>query len=140
MVRIRLYEFLQVDQLELLARDLLALLLRHALHFQSERDISQRRAPGKQLRKVLKHDAAIHSMSGHGLAADADLSAGRHEKPRDDIEQRRLAAARRTHETQKFGLLDVEAYALHALHLAGGRVVDQRYVLYFDVGHQSSRA
>ena len=111
MVRIGIGELLQLDQPELLQRDLLALGPGHALHLQPEGDVAQRRAPGEQLGEVLEHDAAVHAVAGDGLAADADLAAGGRKEAGDDVEQRGLAAAAGADQAQELGLLDVEAGA-----------------------------
>ena len=117
-------------------RDLLALGLSHALHLQAEGHVSERGAPWKQLGEILEHDAAVHAVAGDGLAADADLAGGGREKAGDDVEQRRLAAARRADQAEELRGLDVEADVLHAGDPAGGRVVDQRDVADLDMGHR----
>ena len=81
MVRIGLDELVELDELELAARDLLALGLGDPLHLQPEGHVAERGAPGKQLREVLEHDAAIHAVAGDRRAADADLARARPQKP-----------------------------------------------------------
>ena len=108
-VRVGVGEFLELDQRELLERDLLALRLRHALHLQAEGDVAERACARKELGEVLEHDAAVHAAPGHRLAADADLAAGGREEAGDDVEQRGLAAAAGADEAEELGLLDVEA-------------------------------
>ena len=88
MVRIGTGEIFQLHQAKLFERDGFALRFRHAFHFQAESDIAQRRAPRKQLSEILKHDAAIHAVTAHRLAGDADLARIRHDESGDDIEQR----------------------------------------------------
>src|SRR5262245_6367110 len=90
MMRIGLRELLELDQAQLLERDLLALGLADAFHLEPEGNVAKRGAPGKELREILEHDAAVGALAADGLAADADLAAGRREKSRDDIEQRSL--------------------------------------------------
>src|SRR3977135_282248 len=103
MMRIGLREFLELDQAQLLERDLLALGLADAFHLEPEGDVAKRGAPGKELRKVLEHNAAVGALAADGLTADADFSAGRHEKSRDDVEQRGLATARGSQEAEELG-------------------------------------
>ena len=136
MMRVGLHELFELHQLELLARDLLALGLADPLHLQAEGHVSERRAPREQLGEILEHDAAIHAVAGDGLAADADLAGGRRQKSGDDIEQRRLAAARRADQTEEFRRLDVEAYSLDAGDPPGRRIVDERDLADLDMGHR----
>src|SRR5204862_7519834 len=96
-------ELLQLDQLQLLERDFLALRLRHTLHLQPESDVAERRTPGKELGEVLEDDAAVHAIAGHRLTANAHLAIGGSEEPGDDVEQRRLPAAAGADETQELG-------------------------------------
>ena len=135
MVRIGVGEFFELDQLELLLRDFLALGLAHALHLQAEGDVAQRGAPGKQLGEILEHHAAVLAVALHRLAADRDHAAGRLQEAGDDVEQRGFAAAGRPDDAEEFGLLDVEACALDAGDLAGRGVIDQRHVADFNMGH-----
>jgi hypothetical protein len=135
MVRIGLHEFLELHQLELLVRDLLALGLAHAFHLQAEGHVAERRAPWEQLGKILEHHAAIEAVTGDRFAADADLTGAGEEKARDDIEQRRLTAAGRADDAEEFRCLDVEAHVRDPRDLARGRIVDQRDVGHFDMGH-----
>src|SRR5262245_48310659 len=135
-MRIEAQQFLDLGQLELGERDLLALGLADALHLQPEGDVAERGAPGKQLGEILEHHAAIEAVAGHRLAADADLARGRGEEARDDVEQGRLAAARRADDAEELGGRDVEAHALDAGHAAGGRVVGERDVCDLDMRHR----
>src|SRR5262245_31459553 len=125
MMRIGLRKFLELDQPQLLERDLLALGLADALHFEPEGDVAKRGTPGKELRKILEHDAAVGALAADSLTADADLAAGRREKSRDDVEQRGLAAARRTQQAKELRLLHVEADAVDAGDASGRRVIDE---------------
>src|SRR5262249_55210979 len=63
MMRIGAGEILELNEAKLFERDRLALRLRHTLHFQPEGDIAERGAPGKELREILKYDAAIGSIA-----------------------------------------------------------------------------
>src|SRR5262249_8260009 len=121
---------------ELLERDLLARRLADAFHLQAERDIAERCAPREQLGEVLEHDAAIEPMSGDELAADANLAGAGSKKARNDVKQRRLAAAGRADDAEEFRRLDAEADTLDPRYPAGGRVVGERDVGHLDVRHR----
>ena len=135
MVRVRLHEFLELHQPQLPERDLLAFSLADPLHLQAEGHVAERRAPRKELGEVLEHHAAVEAVAGDDLAADADLARGGAEKARDDVEQGRLAAARGAHDAKEFGSLDIDADAVDAGDLTRRRVVGERDVGDFDVGH-----
>ena len=135
MVRIGAGKLFELDELELRQGDVLALGLGHPLHLEAEGNVAERGAPRKKLGEILKHDAAVHAVAGHGLAADADFAVGGVEKAGDDVEQRGLAAARRSHQAKKLGRFHVEAHARDARHGACGRIVGERDVADFDVGH-----
>src|SRR6478672_8244855 len=136
MMRIGVRELLELDQAQLLERHLLALGLADALHLEPERDVAERGAPGKQLREILEHDAAVSALSADGLAADADLATGRREKSRDDVKERSLAAARWSQQAEELRLLHVKANAVDRADASGRRVVDERDVADFDVRHR----
>jgi hypothetical protein len=138
-MRIGLAEFFQLHERELPARDVFALGLGHALHLEPEGDVAERGAPREQLREILEHHTAVEPVAVDLLAADADLAAGRTEKARDQIEQRGLAAAGGPDDTEKFGLLDVEARGCDARDTACGRVVGERDVADFDMRHRRFR-
>ena len=104
-------------------------------HLEPEGHVSERGAPWEQLGKVLKHHAAVGAVTADGFAADADFACGGGEKAGDDVEQRRLTAAGGADDAQEFRGLDVEADARDARDLPGGRVVDERDVADFDMGH-----
>src|SRR6266566_3640510 len=136
MMRIGLRELLELDQAQLLERDLLALGLADALHLEPEGHVAKRGAPGKELREILEHDAAIGALAADGLTADPDFSACRREKSRDDVEQRGLATARGTQQAEELRLLYAEADVVDAGHPPGRCVVDKRDVADFDVRHR----
>src|SRR5262245_19198113 len=138
MVRIRLRELLELDEAQLLEGDLLALGLADALHLEPEGDVAKRGAPGKELRKILEHDAAVGALAADGLTADPDFAAGRLKESCDDIEQRGLAAARGTNEAEELRLLHVEADAIDTGHTPGRRVVDEGDIADFNVRHRRS--
>src|SRR5437879_5185051 len=135
MMRVGIGEFLQLDEPELVAGDLLALGVSHALHLEAERHIAERGAPREQLREILKHDAAIQPVAINLLAADAYLAAGWLEESGDQVEQGGLAAARRTDDAEELGLIDVEARALDARDASTRRVIGERNVADLDMAH-----
>jgi hypothetical protein len=100
-----------------------------------ERYVAERGAPGKQLGEILKHHAAVLAVAGDRLAAEADLAAGRRDEAGDDVEQRRLAAAARADDAHEFRGRDVEADRVDGVHAARRRIVEQRNVADFDMGH-----
>ena len=77
---------------------------RDARALQPEQDVLAHREPGKQ-RVFLEHDAAIDARAGDAAAVDQHLAFGG-EKAADDIEQRALAAARRTDDRDELALAD----------------------------------
>src|SRR5215475_11127393 len=105
--------------------DPLTFVLWHAFHFKTESDVAERGAPGEKLGKILKHDASVHAMAVHLLAADADLARHRREETGDDVQQRGLAATRRPDDADEFRRADVKSDFADAGHLAAGRIVDQ---------------
>ena len=81
------------------------------------------------------HHAAVEAVAADRLAGDADVAGSRGNKSGDHVEQGRLAATRRADEAKEFRSLDVEADAGDGRNLAGRRVVGERNVADFDVGH-----
>src|SRR5215467_9400038 len=134
MVRVGLYELFELHQLELRERNLFALGLADPSHLEPEGHVAERGAPREQLGEVLKHHAAVGAVTADRFAADADLARGGGEKAGDDVEQRRLTAARGPDDAKELRGLDVEADAGDARDLPGGRVVDERDVADFDMG------
>src|SRR5262249_16851467 len=125
MVRIGVRELLELDEPQLCERDRLAFGLAHAFHLEAEGDVAEGRAPGKELREILEHDAAVHAIAAHALSPDADFAARWDKEARDDVEQCRLAAARRPDQAEELGLLDVEAHAVDRGYAPRRGVVDE---------------
>src|SRR5215470_2043668 len=128
-------KFFKLDEGEVRKRDLLTLVPGEALHFQPEGYVSKRRAPWKQLCEILEHHTAVHAMTGYRLVADPDLAAGRTEKAGNKIEQCRLATAGWTNNAQELGRGNTNAGVIDCLHGSTRRVVDQRNIANFDIGH-----
>jgi len=87
-------EILQADQVQHLASVLLGHVGGHALDFQRQGDVAQRRTPGHQV-GVLKDKANLASWAGEGLAVKEHPPASRAHQARQDAQQGRLAAPRR---------------------------------------------
>src|SRR5262249_57199822 len=84
--------------------------------------VAERGAPREEVSEVLKHHAAVGAVTADHFAADADFARGGGEKAGDDVEQRRLTAARGPDDAKEFRGLDVEADARDARDFPGGRV------------------
>src|SRR5262245_40553450 len=128
----KLFEF---HQAQLLACNPVALFFWDAFHFEAKCDIAKCRAPRKELREVLKNNAAIHAAAGHRFAADADLAGDRRKKAGDDVEQRGLAATRRTDDADEFGRADLETDIPYARHFAAWRVIHKADITNFNWDH-----
>src|SRR5262249_62014350 len=128
MVRVGGHEFLELYQLELLARDRFALALADAFHLKAEGDVAERRAPGKQLGEVLEHHAPVKAVPADRLAADANFAGGRGEEAGDDVEQGRLTAARRADDADGFRRFDIQGTSRDARNPPGRAVGEQPHV------------
>ena len=73
-----------------------------AQHLQSELDIFQRRAPGKKL-EPLKYHTPLAARANDGTPVYEHFAGVRLHQSVDDSQQRRLAAAARSQESDKFG-------------------------------------
>src|SRR5262249_49114451 len=122
-------------QAQLLMRDPLALVLRHAFHFETECDVAQRGAPREKLRKILKDHATIHAVTVHLFAADTNLAGCRLEKTCNDVEQCRFAATGWSNNANEFRRVDIQTDVFDARDLAARRVVNQRNIANFDRDH-----
>ena len=87
--------------------------LGHAGDLEREGDVVDDVAP-REGRLLLEHHADRGVRAGHGLAGDRDAAVIAAEQPADDVEQGRLAAARRPDHRQEFAGRDVERYAVDA--------------------------
>ena len=97
---------------------LLALGLGHLAHLQRKADVVGH-AQGRVQRVALEHhgDVAIARRHAHHvLAADADLALGGFVQPRNDVEQRGLAAARGADQDQELAGRDVDVHLAQHFH------------------------
>src|SRR5262249_41885902 len=85
------------------------------LKFESEKNVSKDIQPGKKS-WFLKHNKPFTPRSCHRLAVGQHRTAVRLFQAGNNIEQRRLAAAARADETDKFSFRDVQAYAVEREH------------------------
>src|SRR5207249_9715551 len=77
-------------------------------------------------------DATIEAAAGHWLAADQHLALRRLEESRDDVEERRLAAAASPHHAQKLGLRHRDGDVAQRGHRPLGRLVLEREMAQLD--------
>jgi hypothetical protein len=82
----------QADLFDIAARGVLALLPGNTLQLQAEGHVAQHGGPGHQ-REVLEHEGALGARAMDRPSLDQDLTLGRLQQTRDDLEQGRLAAA-----------------------------------------------
>src|SRR5260221_1248257 len=104
-LRIGLLEALQTHQLDVVGDSLLALLLRQLE--QSESDVSFHRLPREDA-ALLKDKNAARVRPAYHLAIDENLSAGRGNKTRDNVQQSRFAAAGRPEKADKFAYIHIQ--------------------------------
>src|SRR5262249_20435961 len=97
---------------------------------------AERRAPGKQLREILEHYAAIRAVALHCLARDADFSRARAEKTRHDIQKRRLAAPARPNDAEEFRGFNAEAHAANGRDGPARGLINERDIACLDMGHR----
>src|SRR5262249_61511577 len=88
--------------------------------------------------ETVKRDRGAHAVSGDGLAGDADPAARRRNEARNVVEKRRFAAAARTEEAEEFGCRDIEADVVDGVDPPRRRVIDERDIADFDMGHLGS--
>src|SRR5262249_58139055 len=95
------------------------------------------RPRGKRRGEVLEHNATIEAAAGHRLAADQHLALRRLEESRDDVEERRLAAAASPHHAQELGLRHRDGDVAERRHCSLGRLVLEREMAQLDEAHRS---
>src|SRR5438128_3949448 len=103
LVRQRVGELRQPDEVEMLARDLAPAAPAEPLRLQRKLDVLLHGQPGKE-RVRLEDDAAVAPRTGHGHVVDEDLTDSLRLEARDDRQQRALAATRRAHERHELVL------------------------------------
>src|SRR2546428_1475685 len=128
-------ESLEPDELEVILRHLTALAVRQArLELQAEEHIVKDIEPGEQGR-FLKHDHPVAAGSGDRLSVEQDRPAVRLLEPRDDVEERGLAAAAGPYEAgHELALAHLEADILQRFDKAGSSPKDLR-----DLAHDQLR-
>ena len=107
LVRIFVLGAEQADLGDVLAGDLLALLLRHMAQLEAECDVAQDRGPGQQ-REILEHESSLGAWARNRPAVDQHLALGRLEQAGDDLERGRLAAAGRPQQGRQLTAWKVE--------------------------------
>ena len=97
----------QTRQAEKCLRRRAPLVLRDALHLETELDVLPHRLPGEE-RVLLKDHAAICAGLGDHLAIDADAPGGRLQETRKGVEERGLAAARGADDRHELAWRDID--------------------------------
>src|SRR5437868_4947835 len=136
MMRIGAGEILKFDQPKLFQRNRVTFRLGQAFHFKPKRHIAERRTPWKQLREILEHDAAIHTVALHWRTTDPDFTASRAQEAGHDVQKRRLAAPARPDDAEKFGSLDTEADAVNGRDRSVRSLIGKRNVARLDMDHR----
>ena len=137
---IAVLETLQPDQIDERLRALLALRARQPLPLEAVENVGAHRLPREQ-REMLEHDAAVGPGPGDRLAVDQDLAGLGREKAADEIEQRRLAAARGAEQRDEFPLAHVERHVVERQHRpAARRPVGVAHALDDDLRHDDINA
>src|SRR3954463_5164784 len=109
--RIPMLEPAEADEAEKLEGTGAVLLPAEALHVDGKQHVFQHGPPGKEHRR-LEDDSYVAARSGDGRAPELDLPAARRKQPGEDLEQSRLAATRRSDESDELALPDVEVDVL----------------------------
>ncbi|MNI70606.1 hypothetical protein D3C73_1264280 [compost metagenome] len=91
--------------------DVLALRRRHATPLEAELDVLAHRQPREQ-RVALEHHAAVRAGAFDLLAANVNLTRGRFGQAGGEIQQARLAAARRPHQHSELLVRHFERHLL----------------------------
>src|SRR4029453_11295871 len=108
-----------------------------ALHIDGQQDIVQNAAPGQQDRRLEDH-ADVASRSRDGSAPKARISFGSGQDPRQDLEERGLAAPGRTDHRDKLTLAYAEANLLERVHAAITGGIELRELLDGDGFHSQT--
>ncbi|MNZ94607.1 hypothetical protein D3C78_1137200 [compost metagenome] len=101
----------QAHFVDVVIDDVLALRRRHAAPLEAELDVLAHRQPREQ-RVALEHHAAIRTGAFHLLAADVNLARGRFGQAGGEVQQARLAAARRPHQHSELLVRHLERHLL----------------------------
>src|SRR5262245_19910722 len=119
--RVALLEALEAHLGDVLARNLLALVLLHAAQLEAEGDVAQHARP-RQQREVLEHERALGSRAVDGASLDENFASVARDQAGDDLEQRGLAAAAGPEQGRELALREREvdvAQRLRSAPLAG---------------------
>src|SRR5262249_26336004 len=101
LARERLLEALEPDHARVSRRELTPIAPRHALTLEAELDVLEHRAPRKQ-RVALEHHATIGSGARDVPAVHPDRAARQRLEAGREMEERALAASRRSHDAEEF--------------------------------------
>ncbi len=107
LMRIAAFKAVKACFLEFLARDLLALVLRHPFHREAERCVLKDGKPGEKAVLLEDHRDAFEIAPYRALGFGDD--------PSDGAKERRLATARRTDDGDEFSLQDGECHVLEGV-------------------------
>src|SRR6056297_1984497 len=128
LMRILVLEPGKADLVHVVARAVFALGLADALQFQPEHRVAQHRGPGHQ-REILKHEGPLRTGPGDRTAVDRNIALGWFQQPRDDLEQRSLATARRTQKRRHLAAVEIKVDVLKRGDVTG---IDLVHAAYFD--------
>src|ERR1035438_947705 len=112
----RSLELFQADKLEMIGRDIAALSCRQpGRSFEAEHHVTEHVEPWEQS-GLLEHHQAVTAGPFDGLIVSQYMALIRKGQARQDIEQRRLAAAARADQTNKLTLLDAQIDIIQRQH------------------------
>ena len=131
-------ELLQTHHFDVLHGDFFALFLGLLLELQTEFHVFLYGKPGEQ-GEVLEHDAPVNAGALHGLSVHQHFAGGRLQKARQNVQQRRLAAAGGTDHADKLVVPDFQIGAVQGNHRAVAAIIDLLDVLNDDLRGQISR-
>src|SRR4029077_14258782 len=97
-------ELREMDKTQIVLHLLFALGFSHVLHLHAELDVAADRQPGKQS-ELLEDQDAIGPRTIHRRAIHQNFPGGLWMQPRDQVQQRGLAASRRTDDAKKLSRL-----------------------------------
>ena len=101
------FEPVETDHVDQMPRAIVSLALRHSRNLERKRDVFDHASP-RECRLFLKDHADRGVRAANRLATDGHASLVIAEESADDVEQCRLAAARRSDHRQEFAALDLK--------------------------------
>ena len=126
---IAVLEAVEADEIDERLRARLACVTRQPHSLETVKNVAAHRFPGKQ-REMLKHDATIRARRAHRLALDRDRAGLDREKAADQVQQRRLPAARWPEQGDEFAGTHIERDLLEREHRPSARrAVDVAHAL-----------